>query len=201
MIKEFLSKHSKLLSKNIILYLGRINEKKGVDLLLRAFAKILPEHPNTLLVIAGNREAYPDYVSKLDDLIVYMDLSERVYWTGFLEENDKRCLFALAYLFSHVTRSEGMAVAVLEAMAAGLPVIVSPGCYMDQAVARGAVVLSEYEENSLAVNLDKLLTNHAYSEQLGKSARQFTNQYHDWRKNAVQIVNAYEDSVNYEQIS
>ncbi|RYD79468.1 MAG: glycosyltransferase [Sphingobacteriales bacterium] len=130
-LEEFNARYLGLAGARVILYLGRINPKKGLELLIEAFGNVASKFPEAVLVLAGDRGAMPDYVHQLDTQIEKAGLQKRVIWTGFLNEFEKCKAFAMAEVFSHVTVSEGMAVAVLEAMAAGVPTIVSPGCYME----------------------------------------------------------------------
>jgi glycosyltransferase involved in cell wall biosynthesis len=182
-------------SQDIILFLGRVVPKKGLHLLIPAFAHIRQSSPNVVLVIAGDRAQDPAYVRKLDKLINETGIAESVIWTGFLNEIDKRQALAAATIFSHVSESEGMAIAVLEAMASGLPVIVSRECYMKDAVHSGAVIESEFQVDSLAAKLELLLINVEHRKETGRNAFQYIRRYHSWANLAQQIVEVYESAL------
>jgi glycosyltransferase involved in cell wall biosynthesis len=176
----------------VILYLGRIVPKKGVHLLLQAFGELHREHPAPVLVLAGARQAQPDYVRTLDGIVGDYDLREAVRWTGFLNESEKGGAWAAAALFSHVSESEGMAVSVLEAMAAGLPVIVSRECYMSDAATAGAVVEIDRDAGRLRSTIESLLADAPLRGRIGSAARDYVRRRHAWPQIARQIVQVYE---------
>jgi glycosyltransferase involved in cell wall biosynthesis len=175
----------------VILYLGRIVPKKSVHVLLQAFGELHREHPAAVLVLAGNRQAQPDYTRRLDRIIAEHGLQEAVRWTGFLNEAEKGGAWAAAALFSHVSESEGMAVSVLEAMAAGLPVIVSRECYMSEAAADGSLIEIEGDAGQLRSTMESLLADAPLRRRLGEGARDYVRQNHAWPRIAQRIVQVY----------
>jgi glycosyltransferase involved in cell wall biosynthesis len=180
----------------VILYLGRIVPKKGVHVLLRAFGELHRRQPRTMLVLAGSRQGQPDYTRHLDRIIAEHGFHEAVRWTGFLNEAEKGGAWAAATLFSHVSESEGMAVSVLEAMAAGLPVIVSRQCYMSEAAAAGAVVESDADAGQLCSAMESLLADEPLRCRLGDRARDYVRRCHSWPQIAQQIVQVYERALS-----
>jgi glycosyltransferase involved in cell wall biosynthesis len=131
--ENFRRNHKIDVDQPCILFIGRIVPKKGIHLLLRAFEKLHDQFPIVLLVIGGDRKQDLSYVADLDKFIIERSLEKNVVWTGFLDEEAKIGAFGAASIFSHVSKSEGMAMSILEAMGAGLPVIVSSECYMSKA--------------------------------------------------------------------
>jgi glycosyltransferase involved in cell wall biosynthesis len=120
-------------AKPMILYLSRVHEIKRIDLLLEAFAT-LPKRDSWLLAIAGDGEA--SLVASLKQLAAQLGLGDCVRWLGFAEGARKRCLFASAALFVLPSESENFGVAILEAMHAALPVIVTAGAGLAEFVQR-----------------------------------------------------------------
>ena len=162
-----------------------------LHLLIDAFAQIEKNFPNTKLVIAGDTKQDPVYVMGLRQKVESYNLQNRIVWTGFLNEIEKEGAFAAATIFSHVSQSEGMALAVLEAMHAELPVIVSPQCNMDTAVEKQAVMQVEYDVESLSHALSVLLNDEKRRVQLGNTAHQHAQSDHNWSKIAKQIGSIY----------
>jgi glycosyltransferase involved in cell wall biosynthesis len=103
--------------------MGRIHPKKGCDLVIEAFAKILASHPEWHLVIAG-----PDQVGWQDELshrVAQLDLEPRVTWTGMLSGATKWGALRSAEVFMLPSHQENFGIAVAEALAVGLPVLIS----------------------------------------------------------------------------
>ena len=116
--------------KRILLFLGRLHPKKGLDLLLEAWSTLAPQHPDALLVLAG-----PDSDStqaRLQDVIAQHRLHETVFFTGMLDEAQKWSALAAAEAFILPSHSEGLSMGVLEALGMGLPVIVTEPCNMPE---------------------------------------------------------------------
>lgn len=175
----------------LVLYLGRIVPKKGVHLLLTAFAQVWTAFPAARLVIAGNAAQDPAYFQRLQQLVAQEGMEGAVIWAGFLDEQEKAAAFAAATIFSHVTESEGMPIAALEAMAAGTPTIVSPGCNLGDAVKAGAVLESPYDVSGVRNAMESLLISEPTRRTMSRLARQFAQQHHAWSTIAAQITDAY----------
>lgn len=182
----------------IVMYIGRLHEKKGLDLLLRSFSRIAARFPTAKLVLGGDRSQNIALVNRLDRIVKEAQIKDRVIWTGFMDEDAKAEALSAATLFSHVTQSEGMAMAILESMAAGLPTIVSAGCYMDRAVSEGALALSKYDAGQLAQTLEELLENPGLREELSRKAKAYVALNHNWKSIAQESIRIYQDSLSRE---
>ncbi|CDO59084.1 Glycosyl transferase/GT4 [Candidatus Phaeomarinobacter ectocarpi] len=114
----------------VILFLGRISWKKGIDRLIEALTYV----PAAELVIAGNDEE--GYRGVLDGIVARLGLADRVRFVGEVSGSEKRALFASASVFALPSQSENFGVAVIEAMQAGCPVVVTPEVGLADMVAR-----------------------------------------------------------------
>jgi glycosyltransferase involved in cell wall biosynthesis len=112
-----------LAGKIIVLFLSRIDRKKGIDLLLPAFAGLRSQYPEAVLVIAGDGDR--TLLAELKTLAHQLGLDQAVLWAGFLEGQVKRDALVDADVFVLASYSENFGVALVEAMGYGLPVIVS----------------------------------------------------------------------------
>ena len=110
--------------KRVFLFLGRIHEKKGCDLLLRAFAKVVHESNSDLhLVIAG-----PDrsgWTTQLQALADRLQISRQLLWAGMLSGDLKWGMLRAAEVFVLPSHQENFGIAVAEALACGTPVLIS----------------------------------------------------------------------------
>lgn len=108
--------------KPYLLYLSRIHEKKGCDLLIKAFAK-LDKRKNLQLVMAG--PCHDDYIITLQKLALDLGISDRVHWPGMLKGEVKAAVFNKAEAFVLTSHQENFGIAVAEALAYGKAVLIS----------------------------------------------------------------------------
>jgi len=111
------------IGRQIILFLSRIDPKKGLDLLIPAFAELRQMRDNVGLVIAG--DGSPDYITTLQQMASDLGVTEDIYWAGFVAGREKCAVYRAADLFVLPSYSENFGVVVVEALASGLPVILS----------------------------------------------------------------------------
>ena len=122
-IEEFHREFPQLLGRRYLLFLGRIHEKKGCDLLIQAFAKLSGEQPDVDLVIAG-----PDQVglqARLMRMAEQLGISDRVHWPGMISGDVKWGALRGCDAFILPSHQENLGVSVVEALSAGRPVLVT----------------------------------------------------------------------------
>ena len=117
----------------LILFLSRLIPRKGADILIEAFAQACPE--SGYLVIAGP-EGEVGYRAYLEKRTRESSVEARVLFTGPLYDEDKKAAFADADIFALPSRYENFGNAVAEAVASGVPVIVTNSCGIHSLVAR-----------------------------------------------------------------
>jgi glycosyltransferase involved in cell wall biosynthesis len=122
-LREFFTHYPELRQKRLALFIGRIHPKKGCDLLIEAFAKELRLQPDWHLVIVG-----PDQVGWREQLnyrAAQLGLAPRITWTGMLAGAMKWGALRAAEIFVLPSHQENFGIAVAEALAAGVPALVS----------------------------------------------------------------------------
>ena len=132
--EELIQKYDLDQDKTVLLFLSRLHEKKGLELLIDALAERATdqnEHQWQLL-IAGEGEA--SYVAQLKQKVAQADLKANCRFIGFVEGDDKNQLLQGADLFTLTSYSENFGIAVLEALAAGAPVLVSKEVALSQVI-------------------------------------------------------------------
>ncbi len=107
----------------VLLYLSRLDPKKNLESLIDAFAALVAEARDLRLLVCGAGDAR--YVSALHAHAEARGVAEHVTWAGEVRGDEKSSAFALADLFVLPSHSENFGIAVVEAMAAGVPVVVS----------------------------------------------------------------------------
>ncbi len=121
--REFLAHYPDLQGKRLALFMGRIHPKKGCDLLIEAYAKVLGQDPDWHLVIAG-----PDQVGLRENLhyrAAELGIAPRITWTGMLSGTMKWGALRSAEVFVLPSHQENFGIAVAEALAAGTPTLIS----------------------------------------------------------------------------
>jgi glycosyltransferase involved in cell wall biosynthesis len=142
--------------RKVVLFMSRIHEIKGVDILIRAFASVQEAHPDAVLVIAGTGDE--QLVARLRSLAQKVGVEQRTHWVGFVQGQRKRDLLASATVFVLPSHSENFGYAVIEAMLAGLPVITTAKVPAGQfAIEAGAGILFDGTTEDLALSIDVML--------------------------------------------
>jgi poly(glycerol-phosphate) alpha-glucosyltransferase len=140
----------------VVLFLGRLHPKKGVDILSAAFERIAWRHPAWRLVIAG-----PDQAAlrgALEARARAAGLDARTSFVGPVYGAEKAALLRSAAVFALPSHSEGVPMAALEAMAHGVPVAISKACNLAEVEAAGAGFVGDADPHSMAQVLDRLMT-------------------------------------------
>ncbi|HEX8678933.1 MAG TPA: glycosyltransferase [Chthoniobacterales bacterium] len=120
---DFFDRFPELRGKRIVLFLGRLHVKKGCDLLIDAFARAAPNDRSLVLVMAG--PADDAYAAELRDRAGRSGAGDRVVFTGMIEGAVKWGALRAADVFILPSHQENFALAVVEALACDLPVLIS----------------------------------------------------------------------------
>ncbi len=186
----FLNAFPRAREKDLVLFLGRIHFKKGVDLLVKAWAEIADQFPDAMLVFAG-----PDSegtLAKVHEAVRQADLADRVLFTGMLDGSMKWSALAAATCFVLPSYSEGLSVAALEALAMGIPVILSGECHLPQVAEHGAGWIVQTDVPSLARALETALESSAEERQRrGQNARDLAQREFSWSSVAARMAQVY----------
>jgi len=162
-------KYPELAGKTILLFLSRLDPIKGLNLLFDGLAKIRLAQPNVALLVAGTGEE--SFVTRLRKQTERLGIQEHVIWTGFIEGHDKHDALAVADMFILPSYSENFGMAVVEAMASGLPVVVSDrvGIHREIEEAEAGVVV-RCDSDSISRAVINLLENHEERTQKARNA-------------------------------
>jgi colanic acid/amylovoran biosynthesis glycosyltransferase len=133
---------------------GRLIEKKGLPVSLRAFCAFLKQHPNATLTIAGEGPLLPE----LQKFSRELGIAERVSFTGFVSQEQLRDIYYRSHVFLHPSQTgrdgnqEGIPNSMLEAMATGLPVFATEHGGIPEAIGNGVsgVLVPERDDEALA---------------------------------------------------
>lgn len=149
---DFLNKFANLSGdpEKILISMGRLQKKKGFDILIKAFQKVQAKYPDAYLFIAGHDEGEMD---RLLHLVNECHLNGRVFFTGMLEQQDKIDFLANADLFILPSHNENFGIVYAEALAAGTPVVASTNTPWEEVekFGCGKWVKNTVEENESAI--------------------------------------------------
>lgn len=146
--EPFFQRFPELRGRRLLLYLGRLHPKKGLDLLQTAWPELSKRHPEWHLVLAGPDAAGTE--GKLRSAFQQAGVLPNVTFTGMLGPELKWSAFAAAEVFVLPSYSEGLSMGVLEALGAHVPVVITTHCNLPEAVAAGAGWEIEADAASLA---------------------------------------------------
>jgi glycosyltransferase involved in cell wall biosynthesis len=161
--------------RRVILFLSRLDQKKGIELLLSAFQEIRPEFPDALLVIAGSGEK--SYVESLHEQARSLGCEADTAWPGFVTGDDKAALLAGATLFVLPSYSENFGIAAAEALSAGVPSILSEHVALAQEKnAAQAAVIVPCDSGAIAEATRRLLRDSSLRDSLATRGRAFVHE-------------------------
>lgn len=174
------------------LFLSRLSGEKGLDLLLPAWARVVArlKEQTPLLVLAG-----PDdrgYGRRCRAMIEAYGLERRVLATGMVTGAVKAALVKRALFFTLPSYSEGFSMAVLESMAAALPVVITTGCHFPEVAAEGAGFVAEPKVESLVDAYISMLSMPAADRLvMGEKGRRLVERRYTWEVQARKLLTLY----------
>lgn len=173
----FRARFPQLGDKPVVMFLSRVDPKKGLDLLIPAFAKC--GHPEAMLAIVG--PITRGYESTLERLIQENNLADRCVLCGMQHGRERIEALHDADVFILPSYQENFAIVAVEAMAAACPVIVSDQVNIHDVILRhelGAVV--DTTVDSVRQELDRWLSDLPRATRVGQSNRLFAQKNFDW---------------------
>lgn len=150
----------------LVLFLSRIEPRKGLERSFRAFARVRSNVPNAHFIVAGPGE--DEYVQKLQDLTVELGIDEATTFTGYVDAGERLEALVDADLFILTSHTENFAMAAVEAMAAETPVLLSEevGVAKNADSARAGISVP-LEDDEVTEALERILTSLSLQEEMG----------------------------------
>lgn len=178
--------------RRIVLFLGRLHEKKGLDLLVPAFAHAAARHPDLHLVLAGPDDGM---AAPAKALARQHGVAERTTFTGMLVGEAKFAAFAAADLSVLPSYSENFGIAAVEGMAAGIPTIVSDRVAIHRELAQGGgAAVVPCDAAALAHAIEHIAGDPAAAAAMGSAARATVERLYRWNNAAAALEAIYREA-------
>lgn len=178
-----------------VLFLSRLHPMKGLDLLMEAASRVREDHPEVHFVIAGSGSE--EYEAELRQRSQELQIQDRVEFVGFVEGEEKQRLFASCGAFVLPSYRENFGIAAIEAMDAGMPVVVSDcvETYTD-IVEYDAGIVIKPDASELVEALERLLSTPQLRDRLGKRGKSLVAEKYSPQRVGRKLRDMYKDSVN-----
>ena len=180
----------------VILFMSRIEPKKGLNLLIPALERLLATGYKFQFVLAGSNPQDPAYETQIQTQIKQSSLGEYTTITGFVTGEEKARLLQQADLFVLPSYYENFGIAVAEAMVAGIPVMISDGVQIcEQVKLAEAGWVSPCEVDEITALLGSALQNQQERQRRGQNAKQYALEHYSWDAIARTTIQAYEQII------
>ena len=181
--------HPQLAGRFVLLFFSRLHVKKGLDLLATAFAALAGDYPELHLLVAGNDDgAKEDFINRLQS----RRLLDRVTFLGHVAGKQAREVWAAADAFVLPSYSEGFSMAVLEALACGLPALITTACHFPELAAADGGVVVRPDATGVESGLRRILEMDPSGRRaLGLRGRQLVEAGYTWEKQAERLADVY----------
>lgn len=178
-----------------ITYFGRLKKYKSIDHLLKAFAIVKRELPESKLYIIGAG----DFRAELENLCQQLDIRNDTTFFGFVSDKDKVELMQKSHIVVNTSMKEGWGITNIEANACGTPVLSAnvPGLKDSIKVGFSGDLYEYGNINELAQKLISLLKNETYLMQLSETSIEWARQF-SWDASAKKMLNLCERTINNE---
>jgi glycosyltransferase involved in cell wall biosynthesis len=176
----------------IVLFMSRIDPKKGLDLLIPALEQLAQEFP-FYFVLAGGNPQDPDYETQIRQRLANSPLNDRTRPLGFVSGSDKTALLAAADLFVLPSYYENFGIAVAEAMHVGTPVVISDQVHIHNDISQSeSGWVCECSTESLVQNLRAALSDEVDRSQRAQNAQIYAKTHYNWASIAPRLIAAYQ---------
>lgn len=181
-------------NKKVILFLGRISWKKGLDTLIPAFAEVIKKEPEALLVIAGSDDE--GYAKNVKFLISNFKLQDKVLFTGMLAGELKIAVLKESDVFVLPSYSENFSMAAVEAMYMKLPIVITERVGVASLVREyGAGIVVKKNETEISNALIRMMQDTNLRALMREAGRRLVEEKFEISKIADRWIEAYQDLI------
>jgi glycosyltransferase involved in cell wall biosynthesis len=172
---SFRHKHQIPGDARLVLFMSRIDYKKGLEFLIPAIGELHQEFPDLWFVLAGSGEG--SFTQGIEQLLLRCGLSAKTRWVGFISGQEKADALAAADVFALPSRNENFGIVLIEAMNAGVPLLISDEVYIHREVSdAGAGVVCQPTSASVKSSLRGLLAGSVDLKVMGERGRRLVQE-------------------------
>ncbi len=179
--------------KKFLLFLGRINEKKGIELLLEVFVNIIKKQEELLLVLAGS--GTKEYEEKIKGLVKKLKLQNKVIFTGLVSEDEKLEILESASLFVLTSHSDVHPIAVQDALVMGLPVIITVACDYPEVKEYDAGLIVDEDVNQITNSILSVINNEEKLVKMSENAKRLVLERFQLKVQIKKYEKMYQDVI------
>ena len=190
---QFVSRYPELENRMIVLFLGRIQQKKGLDILAQAFGNLARTRDDVRLVVAGPDE--DNTLTEVKTILKSHGALEKAEFPGMLTGEQKLEALSAADIFALTSHSEGFSVALLEALSAGLPLVITDECNFPEVGDSSAGFVVRPNDSETASALMSLLDSADLRREMGGNARRLVRSNYTWERIAEKMFTLYENVI------
>jgi glycosyltransferase involved in cell wall biosynthesis len=175
--------------KKVILFLSRINIKKGLDLLLPAIYELAKEREDFILALAGPDDGY---LEATQAFIKQHQAESYIRWIGMKTGQEKLAAFADADVFVLPSHSEGFSIATLEALVSGTPSVLSDKVgFADNIITTESAIIVDLTTESIKDGINRLLDDTELANKIAKNGQHLVRTQYDIRVVGKRIMSEF----------
>lgn len=170
----------------IVLYVGRLTFQKGVDHFIRTAHQLLQTHPHTIFLVVGDGDMY----HKLIMDAAYMQVADRIIFTGFLQGDRLKAVYQMADVFVMPSISEPYGLVALEAIASGTPTVISKQSGVSETI-KNTIKVDFWDIQKMAQEIAYLLDHQTEAQAMASAAKAELAQ-NTWDQAASKTLHIYQ---------
>lgn len=181
------------LPEEYLLHVGTLEPRKNLSFLIDVFSEVIKDKKNSnlSLVITGKKGWYYE---GLFQKVEKLGLQDRVVFTGYIDERDKKAIYQAAKIFTFPSIYEGFGLPPLEAMACGVPVVSSNTSSMPEVIGDAGILISPKNKSAWVEAISRLNNDSGLRGEMKKKNLSQIQKF-DWVKTAQRTVEVYEKAV------
>lgn len=177
-----------------LLFVGRLSQQKGLDLLLGAFERLTHVRPDLRLVVVG--PDFRGYEGQVRQMVAQLGVADRVVFTGVVSHQLKLAAFVDAELFVLPSYAENFGTVIIEALMCGLPVVISDGVNTHRELeSAGIATVVRRSVDSIVSGVESVLDDASARRRLAAAGPAFVNARYTWDAIVPDVIAQYESVI------